>query len=50
MYRDPDCRPWTSRNWAPIGYENRTVLVEQTRAALAHKPLADREEVRTEKV
>jgi MFS transporter, SP family, sugar:H+ symporter len=41
MYNDPACKPWNSRQWAPPGYENRTDLVEQGRAAHAGKPLAD---------
>jgi len=52
MYNDPNCKPWTSRNWAPPGYTSRKDLVEQTRAAEAHKPLvgAGAEESRREKV
>lgn len=52
MYRDPDCQPWTSSRWAPVGYADRGDLVEQTRAAQAHKPLAagEVEDVRKEKV
>ena len=23
MYRDPTCKPWTSRSWAPPGYASR---------------------------
>ena len=23
MYCDPDCKPWTSRSWAPPGYASR---------------------------
>ncbi|ESK91805.1 monosaccharide transporter [Moniliophthora roreri MCA 2997] len=44
MYNDPNCKPWTSRSWAPVGYANRRELVEQTKAAEAHKPLAGTEE------
>lgn len=40
MYNDPACKPWTSRNWAPPGYADRHDLIEQTRAAEQHKPLA----------
>ncbi|KII90366.1 hypothetical protein PLICRDRAFT_52109 [Plicaturopsis crispa FD-325 SS-3] len=53
MYCDPNCKPWTSRRWAPAGFENRQDLVEQTRAAEARKPReAGRgvEEARLEKV
>ncbi|EMD36084.1 hypothetical protein CERSUDRAFT_85182 [Gelatoporia subvermispora B] len=32
MYCDPNCKPWTSRTWAPPGYANRQDLIEQTRA------------------
>ncbi|KAI0808276.1 general substrate transporter [Fomes fomentarius] len=39
MYCDPNCKPWTSRNWAPEGFRNRREFVEQGRAAEAHKPL-----------
>lgn len=39
MYNDPNCKPWTSRNWAPAGYTSRFDLVEQTKAAQARKPL-----------
>ncbi|TFY58067.1 hypothetical protein EVG20_g8297 [Dentipellis fragilis] len=40
MYNDPNCKPWTSRTWAPAGYANRRDLAEQARAAEAHKPLS----------
>jgi MFS transporter, SP family, sugar:H+ symporter len=40
MYTDTACKPWTSRAWAPEGYANRADLIDQTRAAEAHKPLA----------
>ncbi|TFK51298.1 general substrate transporter [Heliocybe sulcata] len=40
MYSDPACKPWTSRQWAPPGYANRTDLIQQSRAAEGHKPLA----------
>ena len=40
MYNDPTCKPWTSRRWAPPGYENRGDLIEQTKAAGAGKPFA----------
>jgi len=40
MYADPNCKPWTSRQWAPAGYANRKDLVQQSRAAESHKPLA----------
>ena len=43
MYNDPACKPWTSRTWAPAGYADRKDLVEQTRAAQAHKPFAPRD-------
>ena len=33
MYNDPQCKPWTSRSWAPPGYTDRRDLVEKTRAA-----------------
>lgn len=50
MYCDPYCKPWTSRNWAPAGFASRQDLIEQTRAAEMHKPLAGaREEARIEK-
>ena len=39
MYCDPTCKPWTSRTWAPEGFGSRKELVEQSRAAEAHKPL-----------
>ena len=45
MYCDPACSPWTSRSWAPPGFASRRDLVEQGRAAEAHKPL---EEARVE--
>jgi len=45
MYSDPTCKPWTSRTWAPAGFANRQDLVEQSRAAEAHKPLAQEERV-----
>lgn len=40
MYNDPECKPWTSRSWAPAGYTSRYDLVEQTKAAQARKPFA----------
>ncbi|KAH6901495.1 monosaccharide transporter [Coprinopsis sp. MPI-PUGE-AT-0042] len=40
MYNDPECKPWSSRKWAPAGYKSRFDLVEQTKAAQARKPLA----------
>jgi SP family sugar:H+ symporter-like MFS transporter len=51
MYTDPDCKPWTSSEWAPTGFTSRQDLVEQTRAAEAQKPLASGgvEEGRVEK-
>lgn len=51
MYTDPNCKPWTSRKWAPPGYSSRQDLIDRTRAAEAHKPLASGalEEGRTEK-
>ncbi|KAH9850449.1 general substrate transporter [Lenzites betulinus] len=39
MYCDPTCKPWTSRTWAPAGFDSRRDLVEQGRAAEMHKPL-----------
>jgi sugar porter (SP) family MFS transporter len=33
MYNDPNCKPWTSRSWAPPGFTDRRDLVEKTRAA-----------------
>lgn len=50
MYNDPNCKPWSSRKWAPPGYSSRSDLIEQTRATESHKPLAGSDEVRTEKV
>ena len=35
MYNDPNCKPWTSRSWAPPGYTDRRDLIEKTRAAQA---------------
>jgi hypothetical protein len=23
MYNDPNCKPWTSQSWAPLGYSSR---------------------------
>ncbi|KAI0074897.1 general substrate transporter [Panus rudis PR-1116 ss-1] len=40
MYCDPNCKPWTSRTWAPEGFSSRAELVEQSKAAEAGKPLA----------
>jgi len=37
MYNDPDCKPWTSRQWAPPEYKDRRDLVEQVRAAESRK-------------
>jgi len=33
MYNDPNCKPWTSRSWAPPGYSDRRDLVEEKRCA-----------------
>ncbi|KAI0641677.1 general substrate transporter [Trametes meyenii] len=51
MYCDPDCKPWTSRTWAPAGFGSRRELIEQARAAEMHKPLeaGGGEETRFEK-
>jgi len=40
MYCDPNCKPWTSQKWAPPGFSSRQDLIEQSRAAEAHKGLA----------
>ncbi|KIJ67307.1 hypothetical protein HYDPIDRAFT_165963 [Hydnomerulius pinastri MD-312] len=40
MYTDPNCKPWTSRQWAPPGFSSRQDLIEQTKAAEHSKPLA----------
>lgn len=40
MYNDPNCKPWTSRSWAPEGYASRYDLVNQTKAAEMNRPLA----------
>ncbi|THU87889.1 hypothetical protein K435DRAFT_782280 [Dendrothele bispora CBS 962.96] len=32
MYNDPECRPWTSSRWVPVGYKDRMDLVEQRKA------------------
>ncbi|KAI0033578.1 general substrate transporter [Vararia minispora EC-137] len=45
MYNDPDCKPWTSRTWAPPGYNDRKDLIDQTRAAEQHKAIAEVEHV-----
>ncbi|KAI0820915.1 general substrate transporter [Trametes gibbosa] len=51
MYCDPTCKPWTSRTWAPAGFNSRRDLIEQGRAAEMHKPLeaGGGEETRFEK-
>ncbi|KAG6812815.1 hypothetical protein H0H92_000273 [Tricholoma furcatifolium] len=51
MYNDPNCKPWTSRQWAPPGYNSRYDLVEKSRAAEADKPFssADADDQRIEK-
>ena len=50
MYTDPNCKPWTSRRWAPPGYSSRRDLIEQVRAAEMNKQLAAMgEEERLEK-
>lgn len=56
MYNDPKCKPWTSRNWRPIGYASRHDFVEQTRDAQvnpvkkAMDPTLSEEEKRLEHV
>lgn len=40
MYNDPNCKAWNSGRWAPPGFKSRQDLIEQSRAAEAHKPLA----------
>lgn len=49
MYNDPYCKPWTSTTWAPPGFASRADLVEQSKAAEAHKPMATGDEQRIEK-
>ncbi|KAH7912110.1 general substrate transporter [Hygrophoropsis aurantiaca] len=50
MYVDPNCKPWTSRKWAPPGFASRQDLIEQARSA-EHKPYSSGaiEEARIEK-
>ncbi|THG96102.1 hypothetical protein EW026_g5674 [Hermanssonia centrifuga] len=50
MYCDPDCKPWTSRSWAPEGFADRADLIVQDRAAVKHKAPEGIEEARLEKV
>ncbi|KAI0781709.1 general substrate transporter [Irpex lacteus] len=51
MYNDPNCKPWTSRTWAPEGFASRDDIVAQDKANLARKsPIVGLEEGRTEKV
>ena len=49
MYTDPNCKPWTSRRWAPPGYSSRRDLIEQVKAAELNKQLAVTDEERFEK-
>ena len=42
MYNDPNCKLWTSRLWAPVGYSSHYDLVQQTKAAEARKPFTSR--------
>jgi hypothetical protein len=30
MYNDPACKPWTSRQWAPLGYSSRQEVARET--------------------
>ncbi|KAK7696521.1 hypothetical protein QCA50_001179 [Cerrena zonata] len=48
MYCDPNCKPWTSRNWAPEGFSSRAEIVEQSKAAEAGKAYTGAEEGRIE--
>lgn len=32
MYTDPNCKPWTSRQWAPPGYSSRRDFIEKERS------------------
>ncbi|KAF5390495.1 hypothetical protein D9757_005241 [Collybiopsis confluens] len=48
MYNDPDCKPWTSRSWAPVGYSSRKEIEEQSKAAQANKDFEGVEEGRRE--
>ncbi|KAI6001950.1 general substrate transporter [Pisolithus albus] len=32
MYNDPNCKPWTSRQWAPSGYSSRRDFIEKERS------------------
>ena len=50
MYCDPNCKPWTSRNWAPEGFSSRDDLIEAGRAAENRKSPEGIEEGRVEKV
>ncbi len=29
MYNDPNCKPWTSRSWAPEGFDSRAHMLDQ---------------------
>lgn len=52
MYNDPNCKPWTSRQWAPPGYRSRYDIVQQNKVAEANKTFTgpgDVEESRIEK-
>jgi MFS transporter, SP family, sugar:H+ symporter len=50
MYNDPNCKPWTSRSWAPQGFSNRDDLIAQDKANVERKSPEGIEEARQEKV
>jgi len=41
MYNDPDCKPWTSRQWVPAGYSTRGTLTKASIEAGGNKGYED---------
>lgn len=37
MYNDPNCKPWTSRTWAPVGFSSRDEFLLQDKAVKTKK-------------
>jgi len=44
MYNAPDCKPWTSRHWAPPGFSSRSEFAEHIKASRAQARARGRRE------
>jgi hypothetical protein len=41
MYNDPNCKPWTSRSWTPVGYSSRRDFILQIKTVETKKTTFD---------